>query len=331
MTELALVGDIGGTNARLALVEEGSTNLQAVHTLLCRDFGNIDESIEAYLNMVGAGPVARACIAIASPLQGDEVHMTNNHWAFSTQAVKARLGLAQLTLLNDFTAMALGMLEVQPADLLTVNAGMPVPNAPRLVMGPGTGLGTSALIPAGKHWVPLAAEGGHVSFAPTDELEIAVLQHLAARFGRVSIERILCGQGLVNLYRAIAAYRHTPAALEDAAQITEAALQGNPLAEETLQRFCRILGDAAGDAVLTLGARGCVYLCGGILPRIQTFFMQSGFRVRFESKGRYQNYLAQVPVYLCTAQYPGLMGAAAALNNPLLPGTHQSSEGNRND
>lgn len=331
MKELALVGDIGGTNARLALVEEGNTNLHDVHTLACRDFGNIDEAIEAYLNMAGSGPVARACLAIASPLQGDEVHMTNNHWAFSTRAVKARLGLAQLTLVNDFTAMALGMLEVPPADLITVNAGLPVPNAPCLVMGPGTGLGTSALIPAGRHWVPLAAEGGHVSFAPTDDLEIAVLQHLSARFGRVSIERILSGQGIVNLYRAIAAYRHTPAALQDAAQITEAALHGDPLAEESLQRFCRILGDVAGDAVLTLGARGGVYLCGGILPRIQTYFMHSGFRARFESKGRYQNYLAQVPVYLCTSLYPGLMGAAAALNNPLLPGAQQAAEGSTND
>ncbi|GGO87361.1 glucokinase [Marinobacterium nitratireducens] len=317
MSEYALVGDIGGTNARLALVKPGSVALEAVRTLACADYENLDDACFAYLAEVGIAGVDRACLAFACPVQGERLRMTNNHWAFHRGEMQRRLGLSELRLLNDFTAMALGMLHIEPSDLLELGGGSVLEGNPKLVIGPGTGLGVSALVPAGDEWVPLATEGGHVGFAPTDEAEVAIWRHLKERYGRVSVERILCGQGLVNLYQALAAYHSQPAPLSQPPEITAAAQAGDTLAEETLSRFCRILGEQAGDAVLTLGARGGVYLCGGILPRIRDCLMASDFRRGFEAKGRFADYMKQVPVWLCTAEMPGLLGAAAGLNNSL--------------
>lgn len=336
MSRYSLVADVGGTNARFALVADGSTALEQVQTLACADFENLDSACLEYFRLAGVSGITRASLAFACPVQVETIRMTNNHWVFTRDLIRSRLGLEQLELLNDFTAMALGMLEVRSDELQSVGAGRGLEGAPRLVIGPGTGLGVSALIPVSKQplskqpankqsadgksekWIALATEGGHVSFAPTDEVEVEVWRRLKQQFGRVSVERILCGQGLVNLYRALAQYygqpfdeRLTPA------DITAAGLAGghagNGLAVETLQRFCRILGEQAGDAVLTLGARGGVYLCGGILPRMADFLQRSAFREGFEAKGRFENYLQEVPVWLCTAQHPGLLGAAAAL------------------
>ncbi len=319
MSEYALVGDIGGTNARLALVKPGSVELEHIRTLACADYENLDAACKDYLAEAGVR-VKRACLAFACPVQGEQIRMTNNHWAFSRSAVQQTLELDQLRLLNDFTAMALGMLHVKPEELVAIGGGRSLEGSARLVIGPGTGLGVSALVPAGADWVPLSTEGGHVSFAPTDELEVAVWRSLKEQFGRVSVERILCGQGLVNLYRAIAQYRSLPAPLSVPAEITAAGLGGDELAEETLARFCRILGEQAGDAVLTIGGRGGVYLCGGILPRMRDFLLSSAFREGFEAKGRFVRYMGEVPVWLCTAEYPGLLGAAAGLENPLVNG-----------
>jgi len=320
MNDFALVGDIGGTNARLALVKPGSVQLEAVRTLACADYENLDAACFAYLAEAGVAGVDRACLAFACPVQDEWIRMTNNHWAFHRQEMQQQLGLSQLRLLNDFTAMALGMLHTDASDLQPVGGGESLEGAPRLVIGPGTGLGVSALVPAGEEWIPLATEGGHVGFAPTDEVEVSVWRHLKERYGRVSVERILCGQGLVDLYRALAAYHSQPAPLTQPAEITAAALAGEALADETLSRFCRILGEQAGDAVLTLGARGGVYLCGGILPRVRDYLLASDFRKGFESKGRFVDYMRQVPVWLCTADMPGLVGAAAGLENPLAGG-----------
>ncbi|MBY4677237.1 glucokinase [Marinobacterium arenosum] len=321
MSEYALVGDIGGTNARFALVRPGSVELQQVRTLNCADYRNIDDACRDYFAAVGIERVARACLAFACPVQGDEIRMTNNHWRFTRETLKRQLGLDQLKLVNDFTAMALGMLHVPSGERLVVGGGRALDGAARLVIGPGTGLGVSGLVPANDGWIPLATEGGHVSFAPTDEVELAVWRQLNEQFGRVSVERILCGQGLLNLYRALCGYRSQPVRCESPAEISTRALAGSePMAVEALSRFCRILGAVAGDAVLTLGARGGVYLCGGILPKVAEFFLQSGFREAFEAKGRFVEYMAQVPVWLCTADNPGLLGAAAALDNAEVAG-----------
>lgn len=311
----SLVGDIGGTNARFALVQQGQVRLEAIRVLPCRDYENLDRAVASYLADSGVVSVDQACLAVASPVRGTRVSMTNNHWRFDTEAVRQQFGWLVFKVINDFAAMALGVLHVADDQRVHVCGGPGDPSRPRLVMGPGTGLGVSGLVPTRSGWVPLMTEGGHVDFAPTNEPEMAVLARLRQRFGRVSVERILCGQGLVNLYQALGEIQGMPAPLDAPGKITEAVAKGDPLAREALDRFCEILGRTAGNGVLTLGGLGGVYLCGGILPRFLDFFMESRFREGFEDKGRMRPLLEFTPVYLITDPYTGLLGAAEALNN----------------
>lgn len=313
----ALVGDIGGTNARFALVERGGVQPRAIETLACGDYDGLEAAVVAYLARAGVDGVAEACFAVASPVAGTRIQMTNNSWVFDSEEIRARFRWQALKVINDFTAMALGVLHVPPGQLTHVCGGPGDKHRPRLVMGPGTGLGVSGLIPVARGWVPLVTEGGHVDFAPTDDTEMAILKHLQARYGRVSVERILCGQGLLNLYQAHAELQGRGAPLAAPEQITAAALgQGDPLARLALNHFCEILGRVAGNAVLTLGSTGGVYLCGGILPRILDFFLESPFQAGFEDKGRMRPLVERTPVYVVNEPHAGLLGAAGALTNP---------------
>jgi len=321
MTGYSLVADVGGTNARFALVADGSIELEHIKTLPCADFSNIDEACRAYFEMTAVSSVERACLAFACPVSGEEIRMTNNHWRFTRKQLAGSLGLKTLKLVNDFTAMALGMLFVDETERVAVGGQVDSNGDCRLVIGPGTGLGVSGLVRSGDYWVPLAAEGGHISFAPTSELEVKIWRELTNRYGRVSVERILSGQGLLDLYQVMCGIRNSQPVCATPAEVSLMGAKGDePVAEETLQIFCQILGSVAGDNSLTLGATGGVYLCGGILPKIQTFFLASDFRQAFEDKGRFRQYMQNIPVWLCTAEYPGLVGAAAALNNPEVKG-----------
>ena len=321
VNEWVLVGDIGGTNARFALVLPGSVKLMHVHTLLCADFINIDDACRAYFDTVGIAGVRRACLAFACPVQGAEIRMTNNHWRFTREHLARQLNLVELKLINDFTAMALGMLYISENEKVSVGGGQSIDGAARLVIGPGTGLGVSGLVEAKDDWIPLSTEGGHISFAPTDEVEVELWRTLTAQFGRVSVERILCGQGLLNIYRVLCQRGDQAILCTTPAHVSLEAVNGrDPMAIEALNRFCRILGSVVGDNVLTLGARGGVYLCGGILPKVQGFLLDSSFRQSFEDKGRFVEYMQQVPVWLCTAENPGLLGAAAAMENAEVTG-----------
>ncbi|WP_020407315.1 glucokinase [Hahella ganghwensis] len=320
-SEFALVGDIGGTNARFALVSPGSTDLQHIEVLPCADYDNLDGAVRDYLKRCQLDRVSEASIAFACPVHNDIVKMTNNHWVFSKREIQAKLGLDSLKCINDFTAMALGVPHIAADKLVQVGG----PDADddrvtsaraRLVIGPGTGLGVSGLIRTKANWVPLSTEGGHVSYAPTSALEIEVLQYLMKLYDRVSVERILCGEGLVNLYRGLAQASQRDAVFSEPAEITEAALQHtDDLAEQTLSMFCRIFGQVAGDAALTIGALGGVYVCGGIIPRFTEFFKTSGFREAFEHKGRMRGYQEAIPVFVVMEAYTGLLGAAEALTN----------------
>lgn len=313
----ALIADIGGTNARFALVQEGSVKPLAIEVLPCADYANIDEAIVDYIARAGVGSVSQACFAVASPVREARVSMTNNHWRFDIHAIQRQFGWQTLKVINDFTAMALGVPHVTEDKLVHVCGGSGDPARPRLVIGPGTGLGVSGLIPTRNGWIPLVTEGGHVDFAPTDETEAAILRILRTRFGRVSVERILCGQGLLNLYQAHAEFQGLPAPLDTPDKITAAAL-GRPdsLSHQVLRHFCTILGRVAGNAALTLGSLGGVYLCGGILPRIVDFLLESPFQSGFEDKGRMRRLMEFTPVYLVTETCTGLLGAAEALGNP---------------
>lgn len=317
--EWALVGDIGGTNARFALVQPGTTDLTQVKVLACQDYSNLDGAVKAYLDQSGIGGVTKACLAFACPVQGDRIKLTNAHWAFEKREMQTRLGLTVFKVVNDFTAMALGVMHVAPEQRFQVGGDTARATAPALVIGPGTGLGVSGLVPTPQGLLPLATEGGHVDLVATDTLELAILGHLRTQFGRVSAERVLCGEGLENIYRALQAEQGLTSSPLRAAEITAAALaQADPLATATLDLFCAWLGRVAGNAALTLGALGGVYVCGGIIPRISEFFRHSRFRACFEEKGRMSAYLKPVPVWVVTDNYTGLKGAAAALDNAVV-------------
>ncbi|QSP93544.1 glucokinase [Marinobacter salinisoli] len=313
----ALVGDIGGTNARFGLAALNGGPLCLIRSLPCADYRCIEDAIADYLGGIEGKRVEIACFAVAAMVGGSHIQMTNNAWRFGVEDVRRRFGWREFQLINDFSAQALGSLDIDADHCWQLSAGrgrQVDPRAPRLVMGPGTGLGMAGLVPAGGGWVTLPSEGGHVGFSPSDETDIAVLEVLQARFHRVSVERILSGPGLVNLYQAMAHIRRTAARFGAPEQIVEAALaRSDALAVDTLNRFCQILGRVAGDAVLTMGSTGGVYLCGGILPRMLEFLSASGFQLAFADKGRMRALVEQMPVYVITDKYTGLRGAAAAL------------------
>jgi len=309
-----LVGDIGGTNARFGLVEPDGSLLHS-SVLADADYAGLGEAIEAYL--AGRGGLPRphqAAIAVASPITGDDVRMTNHPWAFSISGLRKELGFERLEIINDFTAQALALPHLGPGDKVAIGGGTAEPDAPIAVLGPGSGLGVSGLIRAGQRWVPLSGEGGHATMPPVSERESQALAAMRRHFDHVSAERVLSGPGLVNLYNALAEVDGVPAAQYSAAQITDVEIGYEaPLCRETTEMFCAMLGTVAGNLALTLGARGGVYIGGGIVPRLGERFAASPFRDRFEAKGRFQAYLAQVPTYVVTHKLPAFLGCAAAL------------------
>ncbi len=316
--EMALIGDIGGTNARFALVKRGSFELNDILILRCADYPRLEDAIRDYLNRVGAtGERAprEACLAFACPVHADEVCMTNNAWCFSKRQVKEAFGFSLFKVINDFTAQALGVPHLLADELIPVKAGTSEPHRARLVIGPGTGLGVAGLFPGQNNWIPLPTEGGHATFAPTDDRERELLGYFQEKYGRVSVERLLCGQGLLDLYRAHAALAGKASLYNSAADVTGAARAGDVLAEEVLLRFLKILGDACGDAALMIGAQGGIYLCGGILPRLVDWLQRSRFCEAFIHKGRMSAYNARIPVWVVNAPWTGLHGAAEALHN----------------
>ncbi|MBZ2167710.1 glucokinase [Marinobacter sp. F4216] len=310
-----LVGDVGGTNARFALADTDSGALEAIESLPCSEFSGLEGVIANYLARVGERRVARACLAVAGIVSESPVQMTNNPWSFVVDDVMHRFGWQEFRVINDFSAMALGALQVRDDHQQHVCGGPGDQHAPRLVLGPGTGLGMAGLVPSGDDWIVLSSEGGHVAFAPADEEEFAVQGVLRKRHSRVSVERILSGPGLVNLYQALGVVQGREAPLDSPATILQAAQRSQDLlAVDALNRFCHILGRVAGDAVLTMGSTGGVYLCGGILPRMLDFLLASPFRAGFENKGRMSSLVASTPVTVITDPYTGLRGAAASLS-----------------
>ncbi len=313
-----LLADVGGTNARFAWQASAGAPITDVRVLPCAEHPTLQAAMHAYLDGLGQCRPQAAAIAIANPITGDEVRMTNHHWAFSQSAVKAEFGLQNLQLLNDFTALALA-LPVLPADeLRQVGGGAAVADAPIALLGAGTGLGVSGLLPDRRGgWLPINGEGGHVTLPAVSARERLVMDGLIQRYGRASAERLLCGQGLVDACAILCAADGVPErALAHAAEVTEAALAGGlPQAVEALTHFCALLGSVAGNLALTLGARGGVYIGGGIVPRLGEAFERSPFRQRFEAKGRFSAYLQAIPVWVITSrQSPALLGAARALD-----------------
>ena len=271
--------------------------------------------LNVYLGGRGALPMPRqGAIAIASAIVGDRVAMTNHPWSFSISALKARFGLDRLEVVNDFTAAALALPYLGPEDQFAVGGGVPVDGAPKAVLGPGSGLGVSGLVRCGTGWIPLTGEGGHATLAPADDRESAAIDRMRRHFDHVSAERALSGPGLLNLYNTLASIDAVPSLGYTAAQITDHALHDTDrLCAETVGMFCAMLGTVAGNLVLTLGARGGVYIAGGIVPRLGQWFAHSRFRERFEAKGRFAAYMAAIPTYVVTHPLPAFLGCAALL------------------
>jgi glucokinase len=243
--------------------------------------------------------------------------MTNHVWQFSVSALRQELDLKRLIVLNDFTALSLALRYLPPSELQQVGGGLPIPNAPIALIGAGTGLGVSGLIPGEGKWFPLQGEGGHVTVAARDEREAAVLAVLRARLDHVSAERVLSGPGLVNLYAALCTLDNRVATLATPADITQHGLNNtDKQCRAALEMFCAMLGTTASNLVLTLGAVGGLYIGGGIVPRLKGFFAQSAFRHRFEDKGRYAVYLAPIPAYVILSELPAFVGLAHAFSDP---------------
>jgi len=314
-----LIADIGGTNARFALLNGDDVDDEQV--LACGDHPTLVAAIDHYLDSVNAktGPrrPQQAAMAIAGPITGDHIRMTNHVWQFSAAETRRQLRLSRLIFLNDFTALAMALRHLPPKDLEPVGGGRPVLDATIALLGPGTGLGVSGLVPAGDHWIPLQGEGGHVTLAVMNEREIAVLAQLRQRFSHVSAERVLSGPGLVNLYDALCAVEGVVPDAVTPKEVTERALSGScRLSLETVSMFCALLGTMSGNLVLTLGAVGGLYIGGGIVPQLGDFFKNSAFRDRFEDKGRYADYLADIPIYVIRTPLPAFIGLARSFMDP---------------
>jgi glucokinase len=312
-----LVADVGGTNARFGWIAADGAEITDIATLPCAEHATLADAVRAYLRSTGLGAPAAMAMGIANPVTGDAVRMTNHHWSFSIAALQAELGLQRLIVLNDFTSLALALPSLRAEDLRQVGGGTARPRAPMALIGPGTGLGVSGLIPAGADtWVALAGEGGHVTLPATTPREAAVIEQIRQRHGHASAERAISGAGLVTLYEAVCALEDAPAVPSTPADVTARAQAGTcPHSVEAVTHLCALLGSVAGNLALTLGALGGVYIGGGIVPRLGALFDRSPFRDRFEAKGRFHDYLAGIPVFVIdTPVSPALRGTARALD-----------------
>jgi glucokinase len=319
-----LLADIGGTNARFAL-ERAPGRIENIETLACADHASFVDAVRAYLARHPAEPVRHAIFAIATAIEGDLVKMTNHCWEFSIREARAALDMETLLVVNDFAALAASVPGLPASELVQVGGGEAVPDAVIGLVGAGTGLGVAGLIPANGRWAVLESEGGHVAFSPSDEREQAILSWCWSRWPHVSAERLVSGPGLSLIHEAL---MHTtpgagpgkpaPAPSLEPAQVVERALAGSdPLCAQALDAFCGMLGTVAANIAVTLCARGGIYIGGGVVPRLGEWFARSPFRARFENKGRYSSYVAQIPCFVIHSPYPALAGAAVLLDQHL--------------
>ncbi len=317
-----LLADIGATHARFAL-ELAPGILQAVRVLNCIDYSGIAPLLHSYLQEHSHLKLHHAALAVANPIEGDLVRMTNRDWSFSTESVRRELGLQTLLVVNDFTALAMSLSSMSGLERQQIGGGTPQANAVIGLLGPGTGLGVSGLIPTADGFVTLGSEGGHSSFAPNDEREYQILRHAWQHWPHVSSERLISGPGLEMIYSALHA---SEARAGDPPHLTApdilqrglpGAEQANALCLATLECFCGMLGTMAGNVAVTLGAVGGIYIGGGIVPRMGAWFAHSPFRSRFETKGRFASFVAQIPTYVITSPNPAFYGVASILSEHL--------------
>jgi glucokinase len=323
MTKYGLVADVGGTNVRFGLVDlgtPGNRTLLAPRKLVSRDYPTIIDAMTAYLSAVKPeAPISAAVLDVAGPVHNDEIVLTNLGWHFAARDLRGVLHTDRIHLINDYEAIAYAVPHLDASDLMNIGSTMPVPSNTQAwgtvaIVGPGTGLGVAGCIRTPSGVVPLVTEGGHVDFAPFDEVETEILSFLRRRFDHVSAERVLSGPGLVNLHEALSLVKGVAYEPLESHQITERARQAPAsLCGEVFGRFCAIMGSVCGNVALVMGAREGVLIAGGILPAMAETFAASTFRERFEAKGRFSNYMKAIPTRLIVQPYAGLVGAASVL------------------
>jgi glucokinase len=309
-----LMADIGATNTRCALVDDKGHEL-ASEVFKNAEFTGLLDLLNAYLaHRRASDQPKRAALAVAAPILGDEVQMINIDWRFSQTALKENLRLSQLVVVNDFAAIAWGLPQFAPADLHTVGRGKAAPRTTLAAIGPGSGLGIAALVPASEGWSVVTGEGGHATMAPFTDEEMEVLKRVRDRYdGHCSAEHVLSGPGLVNIYVALGELAGRDLAGVAPKDVSVLAQQGDALAREAQQMFFAMLGTVAGNLALTVGARGGVFIAGGIVPQVLDAFSRSQFRERFEAKGRYREYMAGIPTHVITAPLPAFRGLKSVL------------------
>lgn len=315
--EINIIADIGGTNIRIAVVDKKSEGYYTdIATYKCAEFSGLAEVLKLYIkeNQLEEKPL-RACLAIACPVDDDLISMTNLPWQFSQRQLRNELKLKALTLINDYTAIAMAIPLLSDEQKVKIGGGTAIDKKTISVCGPGTGLGVATLINVEDKWHCISGEGGHVDFAPVGDLEIEILKYLNRIKQRVSYEQLLSGYGLEQIYQAVAAIKENSQSEKlSAQQISERGLANNcELCNLSLRVFCRVLGSFSGNLGLISNSLGGVYIAGGIVPRFVDFLKSSAFRERFESKGRLSHITRQTPTYVITEQQPGLLGAAACV------------------
>jgi glucokinase len=317
--EQSLLADVGATNARFALVGARG-DFQGIRVLACEDYPSIHKAIAAYLDdellLTDLKRLEAAALAVAGPVTDDQVALTNHPWSFSINQLRRHLAIDKLVVVNDFAAVARAIPCLKRSERYQIGGGEPLANAPIGVLGPGSGLGISGLVPYADEWRPISGEGGHVTMAPVTIRESAVLDRMRLRFDHVSAERVLSGPGLINLYNTLTEIDGIPASSYTAAQIANLGIDDREAhCREAVEIFCAMLGTVAGNLALTLGAHGGIYIAGGIVPKLGPAFAASSFRKRFEDKGRLRSYLACIPTYVITQPIPAFIGLAAMLTD----------------
>ena len=317
--EWSLVADIGGTNARFSAVPLGELQSEYEFHHSVQEHPQFSDLIVDVLKEIHAATgwnyaPKNACFAVACPADMDEISFTNSHWHFTKTQLKQLLNCEQVWVVNDFEAVAHGITELSDNDLVQIGGAEPVANKPIGILGAGTGLGIAGLVQLGDSYHVIDTEGGHADYPPINDLQAAVVNLLRQEYGRVSLERLLSGKGIINIYKSLCALESAEQLYEKPADVVAAAQKSeDPRAVKTLHMFCEGMGSAAGNLALTLGAKGGIYIAGGVVPKFQDFFISSDFRLKFEDKGRFVNYLKPIPVYLVVRNNLGLIGAAKRL------------------
>ena len=319
-TKWNLVADIGGTNARFsALLDDGSLESEFEFHHSVEEYPQFADLIDGLLAEIATATgwdnaPANVCFAVACPADNEEISFTNSHWQFTKTHLKQLLGCENLSVINDFEAVAHGITELDDSDLVKVGGGDAVSTKPIGILGAGTGLGVAGLVQRADSYDVIDTEGGHADYPPIDEMQSKVVNSLRERYGRVSLERLLSGKGILNIYTALCSVEAVEVEFETPAEVVAAALdKSDSKALQTLNMFCEGMGSAAGNLALTFGAKGGIYIAGGVIPRFQEFFINSGFRSKFEDKGRFVSYLQPIPVFIVVRSNLGLLGAAKKL------------------